>query len=460
MSITSFLAYALAYLWLHCGNMAVLAEETDVVSRAIVSNLNKLKAYGLSHTLHAAPGSVMERDLNSSMKTCSRSFFVVITEYQFGNSGNQMVEFTHGLWAAHYFNATLIVPKYMEPLLTPFQLDVIKSRYCFVTESDYSLMGHEDRHTLHHKHHLHHPANKHHSHHMNANNPSSHKMAFHIEIESEQAFFAERLFNAPESAVKGQPELGNGQAHSDEHIYKTKLFPDMSEAIVKDMSMHFTIVYSLLWSSPKQNIIDACIALIKNKLNNALSFTAVHKRSMEGGCDKLMASETLLSEYDSSEIATDLEEWKGDLANGHPICIMSPTFISKTMTLNGHNVDNEKIFVAWDGKGDVSSYKSKNMVFSTDENIDKEILKFVDMMIGMHSSLFIGNPRSTFSFQIYVIRAILGLKSVPFMKSKDVYCLHESAYQEKKEKFHTGDKYDGRWVSYSSIQDSVANNQR
>ena len=42
----------------------------------------------------------------------------------------------------------------------------------------------------------------------------------------------------------------------------------------------------------------------------------------------------------------------------------------------------------------------------------------------------------------------------------DILLKHRLFVPSTMEKFHTGDKYDGRWVSYSSIQDSVANNQR
>ena len=44
---------------------------------------------------------------------CQTGRFVYVSEYPFGNSGNNLVEFTHGLWLARQLNATFIVPEWM-----------------------------------------------------------------------------------------------------------------------------------------------------------------------------------------------------------------------------------------------------------------------------------------------------------------------------------------------------------
>jgi hypothetical protein len=39
--------------------------------------------------------------------------------------------------------------------------------------------------------------------------------------------------------------------------------------------------------------------------------------------------------------------------------------------------------------------------------------QFVDLLVAMHSDLFIMNPKSTFSWQVYIVRVALALESVP-----------------------------------------------
>ena len=64
--------------------------------------------------------------------TCSTDTFVKITEYAFGNSGNNLIEFTHGLWLSNLWNATLIIPPWMHHILRPFNQTVIKMSFCYV----------------------------------------------------------------------------------------------------------------------------------------------------------------------------------------------------------------------------------------------------------------------------------------------------------------------------------------
>ena len=71
-------------------------------------------------------------------KPCNASRLVVITEYPWGNAGNQLISFTHGLYMAQLTDATLVVPHYMSAaVLHPFNLTLIRSLYCFKEEWDY-----------------------------------------------------------------------------------------------------------------------------------------------------------------------------------------------------------------------------------------------------------------------------------------------------------------------------------
>jgi len=71
-------------------------------------------------------------------RPCNESRLVVITEFPWGNAGNQLISFTHGLYMAQLTDATLIVPQYMSAaVLHPFNLTLIRSLYCFKEEWDY-----------------------------------------------------------------------------------------------------------------------------------------------------------------------------------------------------------------------------------------------------------------------------------------------------------------------------------
>ena len=43
------------------------------------------------------------------------------------------------------------------------------------------------------------------------------------------------------------------------------------------------------------------------------------------------------------------------------------------------------------------------------------------MLVAMMSQLFVLNPRSTFSWEIFVVRECLGLPSLPVLRTKDLY---------------------------------------
>ena len=75
--------------------------------------------------------------------------------------------------------------------------------------------------------------------------------------------------------------------------------------------------------------------------------------------------------------------------------------------------------------GDISAYRKHGVVFSdvmkkNNKHTNIE-MKFVDMFIAIHGDFFILNPRSTFSWEIYLIRICLGLESVPIVRNNDVY---------------------------------------
>lgn len=296
---------------------------------------------------------------------CSDSTFVFISEYPFGNSGNHIISLSHGLWVAHNLNATLIVPTWIEASMKHFDLSVLSQSHCFT---------------------------------LNAAIPQNKKL---YEVTSEESFFIFQLFREP----------------------FTTLISPLNEGTVASISKHFLRVYAALWSSPTHSVIAASEWIISNHLNGKFDFTSVHKRNLDGGCGKIMSENTKPADFLSTEIPMDIPDWQGDLRKHHPLCEMSVEFVRSTMAL--HNRTDKSMFVAFDGQGDVSAYRRHQAVFSsvtaTHSEHGKMPMKFVDMFVAMQADLFIQNPRSTFSLQIFIVRTCLGLLSVPTLPSNDIY---------------------------------------
>ena len=71
--------------------------------------------------------------------------------------------------------------------------------------------------------------------------------------------------------------------------------------------------------------------------------------------------------------------------------------------------------------------------------------RFLEMFLAIHSDFFIMNPRSTFSFEVFVVRTILGLDSVPIMAKKDFYLLAKDKIGPE----------NPLWVTFESIVNTV-----
>jgi hypothetical protein len=294
------------------------------------------------------------------------------------------------LWLSTRLNATLIVPNWIEASLKHFDTAVLAESYCF---------------TL---------------------NPTIPQGTQNYVITSEESFFFFKIFRD-----KGLPYI--------------PLVPPLNEETVLDISGHYLKVYAALWSSPTQNIISAAEWIIEKYLNDRLDYVSIHKRNLDGGCGKIMRENTQLTDFDPKELALDSPEWSGDTAHHHPLCEMQIGFVKRTMELNGYA--NRSMFVAFDGKGDVSSYHMHKAVFSTvmesHPDFSQIPMKYVDMFVSMHGDFFIQNPRSTFSWQIFVIRACFGLRSVPTVSNNDIYL------QRVPQDLIAADR--PLWVSWSSL---------
>jgi len=263
--------------------------------------------------------------------------------------------------------------------------------------------------------------------------------------------------------------------------------PEWNQSTIFDVSKVFVAVYAALWSSVKPQLLEAAHYLIHHKLGDNVNYVSVHKRNLDGNCNEFL-NETLpvwLLQSKGIPISMIDDVWS---EGGHPLCEMRLSFVSKLSSMTNRSIlidekyDNStlidsrattesksnrskllrKVFLAFDGDGNIADYLSYGAVLSSDLSADainaigSKSLEFVDMLIAMHGDLFVLNPRSTFSFQIYVIRTILGLDSVPLIDDHDIYCktynisdLKSCAFREEYGKTNSF------WVSWSSIKEAV-----
>lgn len=359
----------------------------------ISSSLQVSSSSSLINTIHQRLESLIH--LSDSIPIlsyeCNHSNLIVITEIPFGNSGNNLIELTHGLWIAKQYNYTLNIPIWMRHILHPFNTSILQSKYCYneVDSWDTSITS-------------------------------------IIEITSEESFFLMKLFDDPKHSI---------------------VLPKLSMNTIQEISEHFIHIYSLLWSQVNNNILLSSLWLLENTLSSNLSYITIHKRNFEGGCNKVLATQSQVSDYPIDQLPMDDISWQGNLFLSHPICEMHLSFIQKI--LNKNHFNNSLLYLAYDGRGDISDYIQYNVSLASklDANIFPSSIfnhmKYIDMFMAINSQVFILNPYSTFSFQIYVLRICLELNdNIPLMKDRDVY-------------FRKGDvNTTSLWVSWISIAEA------
>ena len=317
------------------------------------------------------------------------------------------------LWAASVLNSTLIVPSYMNSILSEFDLSILNECYCLIyTPSPVKILPDGHQQTI---------VSNNTLQTIFPNASLGHKI---YEIESQTSFFAFLLYT--DDAIR-------------------PLLPKYDDDLMGVLSRHFLRVYCALWSSPVQDVVASTAHIISQYLNGSFLYTSVHKRSMNGGCSKVLSSALKTSDYNTAELPMNNSEWSGDLNKKHPLCEMSGSFVTDVVHM--HQKQNNQFFISFDGRGDISTLKALGAVFSSVLDSTPQFShlqkKYVDIHMAIHGDFFILNPRSTFSWQVLLIRLCLGLESVPTLINSDLYL------QDKKE--YEAMHRDRLWVSYSSI---------
>jgi hypothetical protein len=369
-----------------------------LISAIVVLYMRSISAYEshaekqikerLAHLKYVADHTSLKK------QDCSWSSFVRVQGEHYGNTGNQMISLTHGLWLARKLNSTLLLPKWMEDAVSHFNTTTLSTHHCFV--------------------------------------PSTHHIPRYTQthdIDAEESFFVHRVFND-----KSKPFQS--------------FLPPLSEAEVDELSEVFVNVYASLWSAPRPVITASAAWIVENYLAG-FNYTTVHKRNLDGECGQIMNDMTKPSDFSPSELPMDSPEWKGDLRNHHPICEMQLDFVKRTMEMHGRA--GSHLFVAFDGQGDVSSFRMHRAVFGNVMESHPEYrmipMKYVDMLVAMLGGFFILNPRSTFSLQVFIIRACWRTPSVPTTIVNDFY------FQKQPDVLAA--EHRPLWVSFASLDKAV-----
>ena len=294
-----------------------------------------------------------------------------------------MVSLTNALWLATTLNSTLVLPKYMNKMFQEFNITILRSSFCFRTIEE----------------------------HINQTQGHLGRLQYSRLLTGPESFFLFSMFNNPK--------------------FKHQL-PRFDENTMREMSHHYVRVYAALWSSPIKGLVLASEYMIKNHLSNSLEYTTVHKRSMDGTCHDIMSG-TSFSDYSDKELPMKNAEW-ANMPQINPICDMSPSFINDTITMHGRQ--EKKVLISFDGRGDIKPLTDIGHVLTTaqDAKIGNTTVPriYLDALLGMHGDLFVLNPRSTFSWQIFVVREILGLHSVPLLRNNDYLIMQPSEYKREK----------------------------
>ncbi len=164
-------------------------------------------------------------------------------------------------------------------------------------------------------------------------------------------------------------------------------------------------------------------------LGDSLQYTSVHKRLFEGVCHEVLAENLELNTPElDKQIALDLPVWSAALAKNHPLCSMPEEFITATQRMHGRV--GQRVYMSWDKQGEQGVYNASNTVFLKNPEHENgpasfhyrsDSTKYLDMFMAMHADFSILNPRSTFSWAIFTVRAGLNLDSVPRPSGKDLY---------------------------------------
>ena len=73
---------------------------------------------------------------------------------------------------------------------------------------------------------------------------------------------------------------------------------------------------------------------------------------------QLLGDVTKPSDFTAGELPMDRVEWTGNLMKNHPLCDMPADFVNTTLTMHRKESPQHKMFISFDGRGDVTALRS------------------------------------------------------------------------------------------------------
>jgi hypothetical protein len=351
---------------------------------------------------------------------CPNTAFIQITGKEAGQSGNHAIAFVHGIWLAKKTNSTLLVPRWMmEDVGSDAINGGLQRCYCFTSEK--KAKEHEHEHMS-----------------MSLGNSSAVKSVYLKDL-----YYGYRL--------------------SEDHRWG---LPKYSVAVVDEVSDVFVHAYSAIRSHWHDSFAQYASDIISTTFAGAIKYTGVHKRQLDGLCDGYLVGTSQEHGFNGSEISLRGAYWEGvhkppneieclirdgKHASTHPLCAMQISFVRDTQVMHGRS--NQPIYLASDGQGILSDYINSPNIAGTAINRPNVQFKdatlrtkYFDMFMLLNADLALLNPRSTYSWEVFVVRAALGLLSVPKPVGTDLYFFSEAeSYTDMRRKNVT-------WVSWESIE--------
>lgn len=305
----------------------------------------------------------------------------LILRQEMGRMNNHFVQVVHGLWLANKMNRTLVLPQSMTESFRYFELGKVKSAFCFAFENELNLVGKA--------------------------------------LVSTQRFFVYGVLQRGHSFFIDEVAFDQ---HQVEHFLRVKVPPlDKDGEIIAQVSKWYVRFLSMLWSQPNEKLKRDTIDFVQKYLGGQANYVSVHKRQFEGGCSKVLFAATSPSDFATGDLpartSTLDNEWDSSLA--HPLCTMTSAFIKNIMALRG--LKRHRVFLSHDGQAPIDDLRLDLGAVTTDTISPTTDRSFLDMMVAMHGDLFVLNPRSTFSWTVFVVRTALGLESAPLLSNRNMY---------------------------------------
>ena len=198
---------------------------------------------------------------------------------------------------------------------------------------------------------------------------------------------------------------------------------------------------------------------------SVMRYSAAHQRDLNGDCEEIMKfnsewsrdfQDLEVSKTDGHSDAKCESEWCRRSLRQSILCDMPLDFL-KHMS-ERESPHTRHLYIASSAKlpkafekaaknhewGEIKAHSgwsvTRNMGLS--EGLSTHEISCMDILLcTMATGVFIGNPRSTFSFQIATLRSVLGLKSFPKTPNHDIYFIKPFGDEKMP------------WISRSSVSD-------